>query len=224
MNTPNKESNRSMSWRPLLLKSGIGCRLGLCIGGARRVAKSMPDVEYGDHMDVHTSVSKIETGIQSRKRSSVEVNRIPVVPEPNRVPSLSESPNVLPKSRNDSKRHSGTSGKSSIVEDGMPPPAVERRHSDPKSLQDRITVNGTSFIKLKKIGTGGSCVVYRVLDESNEIFALKCVNLANIPSYQYNDFVNEVKLLEQLRGYPGIINMIDYELRTDTKELFIVKV
>ena len=222
MNTPNKESNRSMSWRPLLLKSGMGCRNGLGTGGARRVVKSMPDMEYGDHLEIHTSLSRTETGPQSRKRSSVEVNRVPVVSETTRVPSLPDSPSVVPTNRNDSKRHSSASGKSSLVGEEISPLSAERRRSDPKNLRDRVTVNGKSFIKLKKIGTGGSCVVYRVLDEANEIFALKCVNLANIPSYQYNDFVNEVKLLEQLRGSPGIINMIDYELRAETKELFIV--
>lgn len=184
----------------------------------------MPEMEYGNHLEIHTSLSRTETGPQSRKRSSAEVNRVPIVPEPTRVPSLPDSPSVVSTNRNDLKRHSSASGKSSLAEEEISPLSAERRRSDPKNLQDRVTVNGKSFIKLKKIGTGGSCVVYRVLDEANEIFALKCVNLANIPSYQYNDFVNEVKLLEQLRGSPGIINMIDYELRADTKELFIVSV
>ena len=55
-----------MSWRPLLLKSGMGCRNGLGTGGARRVVKSMPDMEYGDHLEIHTSLSRTETGPQSR--------------------------------------------------------------------------------------------------------------------------------------------------------------
>lgn len=206
----------------IVAQIGYDCYNSLRAGGARRVVKSMPETEFGDHLEMHVSLSRTETGPQSRKRSSAEVNRVPVVAEATRIPSLSDSPCVVSASRTDSKCRSSASGKSSLVGEEISPASAERRRSDPKNLQDRVTVNGKSFIKLKTIGTGGSCVVYRVLDEANEIFALKCVNLANIPSYQYNDFVNEVKLLEQLRGSPGIINMIDYELRADTKELFIV--
>jgi singapore isolate B (sub-type 7) whole genome shotgun sequence assembly, scaffold_9 len=102
---------------------------------------------------------------------------------------------------------------------------TEKRHSDvsvPVNLQDQIVVNGKAYIKLKQIGSGGSCKVYRVLDESNEILALKCVDLSNVSSYQYNDYVNEVKLLETLRGSPGIIHMIDYDLQKENRMLYIV--
>lgn len=103
----------------------------------------------------------------------------------------------------------------------MPPPTTS---SSPRNLQERITVNGKEFIKLKQIGKGGSCVVYRVLNEDNEILALKCVSLDGIRDYQYNDYVNEVKLLESLRGSPGIIHLVDYELVASEKMLYIVLV
>ena len=103
----------------------------------------------------------------------------------------------------------------------MPPPKLAVGGT-PKNLQDSIVVHGKRYIKLKQIGIGGSGVVYRVINEDNDVLALKCVNLDNISTSQYQDFVNEVKLLEALRGTPGIITMLDYELCTSTKKLYLV--
>lgn len=134
---------------------------------------------------------------------------------------LSESP----RDGHERKRSSVSSAKSSLSGDNLHSSMTEKRHSDvsvPVNLQDQIVVNGKAYIKLKQIGSGGSCKVYRVLDESNEILALKCVDLSNVSSYQYNDYVNEVKLLETLRGSPGIIHMIDYDLQKENRMLYIV--
>lgn len=83
-------------------------------------------------------------------------------------------------------------------------------------------INGKTYIKLKRIGSGGSSTVYRVINEKNEVLALKCVNLKEITPSLYKDYVNEVKLLETLRGSPGIIYLIDYELNESKQQLYIV--
>ena len=75
---------------------------------------------------------------------------------------------------------------------------------------------------MNEVGKGGSCVVYKVLSSENEILALKCVNLKGLPQSVLKDYIKEVKLLEQLRGQPGIIDLIDYEINSQTKELLIV--
>lgn len=72
------------------------------------------------------------------------------------------------------------------------------------------------------IGKGSSCVVYKVLNEENDELALKCVNLADLPKSQIQDYVNEVRLLRQLRGKEGIIELVDYEIDTQSKRLLIV--
>lgn len=72
------------------------------------------------------------------------------------------------------------------------------------------------------IGRGSSCVVYKVLNEENEELALKCVNLHDLPKSQIQDYVNEVKLLRQLHGKEGIIDLVDYEIDTLSKRLLIV--
>ena len=64
--------------------------------------------------------------------------------------------------------------------------------------------------------------MYKVLNEENDVFALKCVNLKDLPKGQLQDYVNEVRLLRRLRGKPGIIDLVDYEIDTQAKKLNIV--
>ena len=83
-------------------------------------------------------------------------------------------------------------------------------------------INKKPYIQLKKINSGGSSTVFQVLNEQNEVLALKCVDLKNATTEQYTSFVNEVKLLETLRGSPGIIYLVDYELDRTENVLKIV--
>lgn len=64
--------------------------------------------------------------------------------------------------------------------------------------------------------------MYKVLNEENDVFALKCVNLRDLPKSQLQDYINEVRLLRRLRGKPGIIDLVDYEIDTQAKKLNIV--
>ena len=85
-------------------------------------------------------------------------------------------------------------------------------------------VKGRTYIKLKMIGEGGSSKVYRVINESNEVLALKCVKLSHEPENHNVDFLNEVSLLQSLRGTPGIIDLVDSEVRESEEVLYIVRV
>ena len=64
--------------------------------------------------------------------------------------------------------------------------------------------------------------MYRVINESNEVLALKCVKLSHEPDNHNLDFLNEVSLLQSLRGTPGIIDLIDSEVRESEDLLYIV--
>lgn len=88
-----------------------------------------------------------------------------------------------------------------------------------------MQINGKKYIKLKLIGEGGSSKVYRVINESNDVLALKCVRLSSDPSNEIHneDFLNEVSLLKSLRGTPGIIELIDSELNKSENILHIVR-
>ena len=72
------------------------------------------------------------------------------------------------------------------------------------------------------VGKGGSCKVYKVLTENNDVLALKQVNLKDLHKSQLQDYINEVKLLRKLQGKPGIIGFIDYEIDMHSKVLNIV--
>ena len=109
--------------------------------------------------------------------------------------------------------------KSPFSVEGMLPPSttlMERSRVSisglPPNLRDVAIVNGKTYIKLKQIGSGGTSKVYRVLDEKSEIYALKCINLENVSETDVANYLNEVTLLEKLRGSPGIIHMFEYEL------------
>ena len=65
--------------------------------------------------------------------------------------------------------------------------------------------------------------MFKVLNESNDVLALKCMNLKGLHESQLQDYINEVKLLRHLQGKPGIITLIDYEINIQEKTLNIVR-
>merc|ERR1719322_1428651 len=67
------------------------------------------------------------------------------------------------------------------------------------SSNDVIKVNGNSYSILKKIGSGGSSVVYQVLDEERNLKAIKRVDLSEAEESEAEGYLNEVKLLEKLQ-------------------------
>ncbi|KAG0420592.1 putative serine/threonine-protein kinase MPS1 like protein [Dictyocoela roeselum] len=72
-----------------------------------------------------------------------------------------------------------------------------------------ITLKDKKLLILRLIGTGGSSKVYQVL-YNNRNYALKKVNMNHTTLYR-----NEIKMLEKLRGFDGIIEMVDYEVKED---------
>lgn len=96
-----------------------------------------------------------------------------------------------------------------------------------------LQVNNKCYYVIKCIGKGGSSSVFSVLDEKNDvyalrrrviaqIYALKYVHLEDLPKAQLDCYLNEVQLLQRLKGRPGIINLIDNYIDTKKKRLFIV--
>ena len=229
MNNPNNENPKPGARRSYLFSARSKSGNDRTLGGARRVAKTAQDGKGSDRGEVDHVPSystRTESRPLPRKRSAGEMTRSAPVQEQRKSSILDYTLSESPRDGRERKRSSVSSAKSSLSGDDLHSSMTEKRHSDvavPVNLQDRIVVNGKSYIKLKQIGAGGSCKVYRVLDESNAILALKCVDLSNVSSSQYNDYVNEVKLLETLRGSPGIIHMIDYDLQKENRILYIVR-
>ena len=90
------------------------------------------------------------------------------------------------------------------------------------SSNDVIKVNGNSYSILKKIGSGGSSVVYQVLDGERNLKAIKRVDLSEAEESEAEGYLNEVKLLEKLQGRQRIIRLFEYEYLRDSDLLFVV--
>lgn len=74
---------------------------------------------------------------------------------------------------------------------------------------------------IKQAGKGGGGVVYQVLHNS-EIYALKKVKLPNDRETILQGYLNEISLLEKLRGFDEIIFLHDYEI-TDRYLLILME-
>ena len=69
-------------------------------------------------------------------------------------------------------------------------------------------VHGKKYSRIDVIGKGGSSKVWRVISDTGGIFALKQVSIRAHDAETRASFVNEITLLEKLRGHPQIINLI----------------
>lgn len=86
----------------------------------------------------------------------------------------------------------------------------------------RDQVNGISYHRAGLLGKGGSSRVYRVLDASNNLFAIKRVDIGRNDAETRASFLNEIQLLEKLKGNPQIIRLIDSEMNENKKTLMMV--
>jgi serine/threonine-protein kinase TTK/MPS1 len=85
-----------------------------------------------------------------------------------------------------------------------------------------ITVNGHHYSVLKKIGKGGSSVVYEVFDDECNLRAIKRVDLSQAEEAEAEGYRNEVKVLEKLQGHHRIVRMFEYEYMPDSELLYVV--
>ncbi|XP_012254698.2 serine/threonine-protein kinase MPS1 [Athalia rosae] len=78
-----------------------------------------------------------------------------------------------------------------------------------------ITVKGSGYLVLGKLGQGMSGEVLRVQDvKTGELRAIKCVDLSCIDRETAQGCLEEVSLLDKLRA-PCIIDMINYEIQSN---------
>ena len=101
---------------------------------------------------------------------------------------------------------------------------TEANSSISRMPRDILTVRDKSYTILNKIGKGGSSVVYRALDESNQTRAIKKVDLSEIDPKQAEDFKNEISHLERMKGKERIIEIFGWEQKKyiDGEYLFVV--
>ncbi|XP_064856217.1 dual specificity protein kinase Ttk-like [Oncorhynchus nerka] len=78
---------------------------------------------------------------------------------------------------------------------------------------ESIVIKGKRFLVLKMIGRGGSSKVYQVLDQCNQLFAVKYVNLEEADAQTVESYKNEIEHLNRLQQYSDqIIKLYDYEI------------
>jgi len=104
------------------------------------------------------------------------------------------------------------------------PPVLKR---PPKVVEDAsrptMVVNHKSYYVMERIGKGGSSEVFSVLEaKGNRIRAVKKVDLSDITNAEREAFLNEVELLARLQKSRRVVQLIDYEERSESQELFVV--
>ncbi|ESO84276.1 hypothetical protein LOTGIDRAFT_108333, partial [Lottia gigantea] len=83
-------------------------------------------------------------------------------------------------------------------------------------------VNGHVYSVLKIAGRGGSAKVYQVLDEKNNVRALKCVDLDGSAHVVIEGYKNEINLLKRLQYCDAVIKMYDYEFDEINNKLNVI--
>lgn len=66
-------------------------------------------------------------------------------------------------------------------------------------------------MRLDELGKGGSSKVFRVLSGQNELAAIKRVRLDKCDPETVTGYLNEISLLQRLRGNDRIIKLYDWE-------------
>ena len=76
-------------------------------------------------------------------------------------------------------------------------------------------MNGQQYLHFGTLGKGGSSSVYSILSQDSQVYAFKKVfvsaNTAD-PESLFDSYVNEIELLNSLKGSPYIIQLIDSQV------------
>ena len=78
---------------------------------------------------------------------------------------------------------------------------------------DEPKVNRKVYARLDMIGKGGSSRVYKVLNNNNQMYAVKRVSLDRTDQETMSGYMNEISLLKRLEGNHRIIRLIDSEVK-----------
>lgn len=76
-----------------------------------------------------------------------------------------------------------------------------------------LVVSKRAYARLDLIGKGGSSRVYRVMNNANEIYAIKRVSLDRTDAETMSGYMNEIALLKRLSGNSRIIRLVDSEVK-----------
>ena len=85
-------------------------------------------------------------------------------------------------------------------------------------------VNGKMFSirGCKPLGRGGSSIVWRVMAENDNVFALKKVNLEDCNEETVRGYKAEIELLKRLENVDRVVRLFDWEVNEQKQSLSIV--
>jgi serine/threonine-protein kinase TTK/MPS1 len=85
-----------------------------------------------------------------------------------------------------------------------------------------VIVRGVKYLKLECVGQGGTCKVYKVLCPKRKTYALKRIKLAGREKETVAGFMDEIRLLQGLRGRDNIIQLVDAEVCKSEGLIYVV--
>ncbi|XP_060837449.1 dual specificity protein kinase TTK-like isoform X1 [Rhopalosiphum padi] len=86
-----------------------------------------------------------------------------------------------------------------------------------------ISVKGIKYSILNTLGHGGSSIVYEVLHpETNQVMAIKKVDLSEVENIIAKGYLNEVSLLQNLQDCESVIRLFDSQYSIKEKILYMV--
>lgn len=111
----------------------------------------------------------------------------------------------------------------------VPRPAPAQQQQQPSTSgrrviedEETVTVRGITYTKLECVGRGGSSKVYKVMAPNKKIFALKRIRLSGCDAEAAAGFLDEITLLNRLRGRSNIIQLIDSEVHRAQSLIYMV--
>jgi len=115
------------------------------------------------------------------------------------------------------------SAAASAAEDAAARKAEEKKKR-PKIREnsEMVIVRGVKYLKLECVGQGGTCKVYKVLCPKRKTYALKRIKLAGREKETVAGFMDEIRLLQGLRGRDNIIQLVDAEVCKSEGLIYVV--
>lgn len=79
----------------------------------------------------------------------------------------------------------------------------------------KITINNKQYVRLEKLGRGGSSVVYKVQAAgAKDVYAVKKVIFDDVDESVIKGFKGEIDLLMRLKHENRVVELMDYEMRS----------
>jgi len=85
-----------------------------------------------------------------------------------------------------------------------------------------IKINGKNYLKIQKIGEGGSGKVYKIIDEGLQILALKKIKTSKYDQDTLHNCLNEISILKTLMHRPRVVQIKNADISFNKGFVLIV--